>query len=60
MRDAIIAIGGVKNRQKRCKTFATTDASNMVQILVPCAMQGIGLVQLTVCDEEEQKKWAAR
>ena len=24
--DAIIANGGVKNRQKRCKTFAMTDA----------------------------------
>ena len=39
--DAIIANGGVKTRQKRCKTFAMTDASNTVQILVACAMQGI-------------------
>ena len=39
--DAIIANGGVKNRQKRCKTFAMEDAWNMVQILVVCAMQGI-------------------
>ena len=39
--DAIIANGGVKNHQKRCKTFAMTDASNMVQNLVACAMQGI-------------------
>ena len=39
--DAIIANGGVKNRQKRCKTFAMEDASNTVQILVACAMQGI-------------------
>ena len=30
-----------KPRQKRCKTFAMTDASNTVQILVACAMQGI-------------------
>ena len=56
--DAIIANGGVKNRQKRCKTFAMTDASNTVQILVACAMQSYGSVQLTVCDE--QKKRAAR
>ena len=39
--DAIIANGGVKNRQKRCKTFAMEDASNMVHIVVVCAMQGI-------------------
>ena len=37
----IIANGGVKNHQKRCKTFAMEEASNMVQILVVCAMQGI-------------------
>ena len=36
--DAIIANGGVKNHQKRCKTFAMTDASNTVQILVACVM----------------------
>ena len=39
--DAIIANGGVKKRQKRCKTFAMEDASNTVQILVACAIQGI-------------------
>ena len=39
--DAIIANGGVKTRQKRCKTFAMEDASNTVHILVACAMQGI-------------------
>ena len=39
--DAIIANGGVKNHQKRCKMFAMMDASNIVQILVACAMQGI-------------------
>ena len=39
--DAIIANGGVKNRKKRCKTFAMTDASNTVQVLVACAMKGI-------------------
>ena len=39
--DAIIANSGVKTRQKRCKTFAMEDASNTVQILVACAMQGI-------------------
>ena len=38
---AIIANCGVKNRQKRCKTFAMEDASNTVQILVACAMQGV-------------------
>ena len=41
VRDALITNGDVKNRQKRCKTFAMGDASNMVQILVACAMQGI-------------------
>ena len=39
--DTIIANGGVKNRQKRCKTFAMEDASNTVQIVVACAMHGI-------------------
>ena len=39
--DAIIANGGVKDRQKRCKTFAMADASNTVQNLVACVMQGI-------------------
>ena len=43
--DAIIANGGVKKRQKRCKAFAMTDASNTVQILVACAKQGIRLIQ---------------
>ena len=38
---AIIANGGVKNPSKRCKTFVMEDASNTVQILVACAMQGI-------------------
>ena len=42
------------------KTFAMTDASNTVQVLVACAMKAYGLVQLTVCDEEEQKKRAVR
>ena len=41
MCDALITNGDVKNRQKRCKTFAMEDASNTVQILVACAMQGI-------------------
>src|SRR5215216_5102020 len=45
MCDAIIANGGVKNRQKRCKTFVMEDASNTVQILVACAKQGIRLIQ---------------
>ena len=36
--------GGVKNYQKRCKTFAMEDASNTVQILVACAMQGIQFI----------------
>ena len=39
--DAIIANDGVKTRQKRCKMFAMTDASNTVQILVVCVMEGI-------------------
>ena len=39
--DAIIANVGVKNPSKRCKSFAMEDASNTVQILVACAMQGI-------------------
>ena len=36
--DAIITNSGVKTRQKRCKTFAMTDASNTVQIFVACAI----------------------
>ena len=39
--DAIIANGGVNKLSKRCKSFAMEDASNTVQILVACAMQGI-------------------
>ena len=39
--DAIIANDGVKEPSKRYKVFAMMDASNMVQILVACAMQGI-------------------
>ena len=58
--DAIITNGGAKNPSKRYKTFAMMDASNTVQILVACVMKGIRSVQLTVCDEEEQKKRAAR
>ena len=42
--DALIANGGVKNRQERCKTFAMAEPSNMVQILVACAMQGTRLI----------------
>ena len=41
MCDAIIANGCVKKPSKRCKTFAMTDASNTVQILVAYVMQGI-------------------
>ena len=36
--DALIVNSGVKKPSKRCKTFAMTDASNTVQILVPCVM----------------------
>ena len=32
-----------KNCQKRCTTFAMTDTSNTVQILVACVMRGIRL-----------------
>ena len=39
--DAIIANGGVREQSKLSKMFAMTYASNTVQILVPCAMQGI-------------------
>lgn len=42
--DALITNGDVKNRQKRCKTFAMKDTSNTVPILVACAMQGIQLI----------------
>ena len=42
--DAIIANGGVKNHQKRCKSFAMMYASNTVQVLVACAMKGIRLI----------------
>ena len=41
MCDEVITNNGVKNHQKRCKTFAMTDASNTVQVLVACAMKGI-------------------
>ena len=43
--DAIIANNGVKEPSKKVKTFAMEDASNTVQILVVCAMQGDGSVQ---------------
>ena len=42
--DALIANDDVKKCQKRCKTFAMNDTSNMVQILVPCAMRGRRLI----------------
>ena len=39
--NAIIANGGVREPSKMSKTFAMTDASNTVQILVASVMQGI-------------------
>src|SRR3990170_508840 len=42
--DALIANGDVKKPSKRCKTFAMAETSNMVQILVACAMQGTRLI----------------
>ena len=42
--DALITNDDVKNRQKRCKTFAMNDTSNTIQILVACAMKGIQLI----------------
>ena len=39
--DAIIVNGGVKNPSKWFKTFAMEDASNMVQILVAYAIEGM-------------------
>ena len=39
--DAIIANGGVRKLSKMCKMPTMTDASNTLQILVVCAMQGI-------------------
>ena len=36
------------------------DASNTVQVLVACGCRANGSAQLTVCDDEEQKKQAAR
>ena len=39
--DAIITNGGVWQPSKKVKTFAMEDASNTVQILVACVMQGI-------------------
>ena len=39
--NAIIINGGVREPSKMPKTFAMTDASDTVQILVACAMQGI-------------------
>ena len=43
--DAIITNDGIRKPSKMCIMFAMTDASNMVQILVACAMQGIWLIQ---------------
>ena len=60
MCDAIIANDGVRKPSKMCKTFAMMDASATVQILVACAMHGIRFSSMTDCDEEEQKKEAAR
>ena len=57
--DAIITNGGVKNRQKRCKTFAMAEPSNTVQILVACAMQDTRLIHSNGLDEAEQQKRAA-
>ena len=39
--DAMIANGGVGKPSEMYKTFAMTDASNTVQVLVACAMKGI-------------------
>jgi len=39
--DALITNGDVKNRQKRCKTFAMKDTSNTAHILIACAMRVI-------------------
>ena len=57
--DSIIANGGVKTRQKRCKTFAMAEPSDTVQILVACAMQDTRLIHSIVCNEAEQQKRAA-
>ena len=42
MCDAIIANGGVKNRQKMCKMFAMAETSNTVQILLDTCMCDAG------------------
>ena len=39
--DAFITNGDVKKPSKRCKTFGMDVASNKVQSLVACAIQGI-------------------
>ena len=39
--DAMIANGGVGKPSEMYNTFVMTDASNTVQILVACAIQGI-------------------
>ena len=39
--DAIIINGEVWKPSEMCKTFAMTDASNTVQVLVACVMKGI-------------------
>ena len=43
---AIITNGGVKNPSKRCKTFAVTNASNTVHILVACAIHIIRVTRM--------------
>ena len=47
MCDAIIANGAVWKPSEMYKTFAMTDASNTVQVLVACAMKGIRFTSIS-------------
>ena len=58
--DAIIANGGVKNRQKGAKHLRWRMHQTWFRFLFHVRCRAYGSVQLTVWDEEEQNKWAAR
>ena len=58
--DAIIANGGVKNPQKGAKRLRWGMHQTRFIFYLRVRCRAYGSVQLNVCDEEEQKKRAAR
>ena len=58
--DAIIANGGVKDRQKGVKPLRWRMHQTWFRFSLCVRCRAYGSVQLTVCDDEEQKKRAAR